>query len=109
MTTQQKINYAFAAALLALAALLFFKGRSDTAADKQVLAAAIRAERAVAVLSADTARLNQRTRTLTKEVAEIKTQQTQLQIKILLNSKRNEIINKNIDTLNGRLGIRPRF
>lgn len=109
MTTQQKFNIAIVAVVLSLFGLLIWSDANRGKQDAAVLGASIRAEKAIAVFRADSARLAPVIVSITKQIQELQTQQSALQIRILLNTKRNEALNKNLDSINGRLGLRPRF
>ena len=109
MTPQQKINTAFLGALLIIISLMFWAQVARQKQDARVLAAAIRSERAVAVDSANRIRLAPVVDSIKRELGGIKTQQIQLQVKILLNTKRNESLNKQLDSVDAVLGLRPEF
>lgn len=109
MSTQVKFNIAVAALILGLFGFLVWSDTNRAKQDDEVYKAAMRAERAVAVFRSDSARITPEIIRINKQLAELQTQQTAIQVKILLNQKRNEALNKNLDSVNGKLGIRPRF
>lgn len=96
-------------AFVIVIAMLFWGERNRGIQDAKVLGAAIRAERAVAVFRADSARIVPIIAGLTKQIQFLQSQQNALQIRLILNQRKNEELNKNLDAVNGKLGIRPKF
>ena len=109
MTTQQKTIAATIVAFVILAILLVWGERNRGIQDAKVLGAAMRAENAVAIFRADSARIVPIIAGITRQIEALQAQQNALQIRVILNQKRNENLNKNLDTVNGKLGIRPKF
>lgn len=111
-TTQHKINAALVVALiLALTGLglLGYAHISRKRADAAVEAASMRALRATVADSVKQALIRPEMARLERRVDSLARAQTQLNIKSILNAKRNEVLNKQLDSINGRLGIRPKF
>jgi hypothetical protein len=78
-------------------------------AEKAIERAATRATVAAAVDSATRARIRPLMDSLGRIMAGYKSEQALIKSTITLNARKNENLNKQIDSLNARLGVRPRF
>jgi TolA-binding protein len=111
-TTQHKINAALVVALIIVLTgigLLAYAHFSRAKADENVEAASMRALRATIADSVKQALIKPQIAKLERRIDSLGHVQTQLNIKSILNAKRNEALNKQLDSINGRLGIRPKF
>jgi len=99
------------AAILVVAALAGYIYRSNqvSRAERAIERAAMRSTVAAAVDSATRARLTPYMDSLGRVVVGLKSEQAAIKSTIILNARRNENLNKQIDSLNARLGVRPRF
>lgn len=109
MTTQQKINLALLGALLVVGFLLYWGHVQDGRRDERVERVGLSAAKAQAVDSATRARLRPFMDSVNGVLMRLDSEQKNIKSSILLNSRKNENLNKQIDSLNGRLGVRPRF
>jgi septal ring factor EnvC (AmiA/AmiB activator) len=106
-TTQHKINAGLALFALTLACLFAYSHLQRESADRVVQAQAARAAKAVAVDSTKQAMLKPQIARLAAEVAAIKKKEAAQEITNILNAKKDERTNKQLDSLNAILGVRP--
>lgn len=107
--TQKITNYLLGFSLLVLAVALVFAERTRHKADAAIFHELTEARTAIALYRADAARLKPEIdslRTMRKEMGELK---RRLAIQNQITSRKNEILLKQVDSLNARLGIRPDF
>lgn len=109
MNTQQKINGVLLLAVVALIALMVWNHAADNRRDAVVASVGLKAAKAAAVDSATRARLKPYMDSVGRELATMKSEQSTIKSTIALNVRKNENLNKQIDSLNARLGVRPRF
>jgi phage I-like protein len=108
-TTQNKINAGLALLVLALACLLAYSHISREKAITVVQAQAQRAAKAVAVDSTKQAVLKPQIAALATEVVALKKKTAAQEITNILNARKSENLNKQIDSLNAVLGKRPDY
>jgi Fe-S-cluster-containing dehydrogenase component len=108
-TTQHKINAGLALVVLALACFLCYGRYERSKADSVVQAAAVRAAKAVAIDSTKQAVIGPQIAKLAKEVAALKVKTQNQELQNILLAKKNENLAKQLDSLNGYLGMRPDF
>lgn len=109
MTKQQVIYLVAAILVVAALATLFVRSNQRAKAEQAIERAATRATVAAAVDSATRARIRPLMDSLGRVFAAYKSEQAAIKSTIILNARKNENLNKQIDSLNARLGVRPRF
>lgn len=109
MNKQQTVNLIIGAAILVLMAMFAYSTYTRNRADKQVVAILRRTERVIVEDSMLRAMVQPRIDSAMVRVTQLETSQKAIKTQNLYLSKRNENLNKQLDSINSVLGLRPDF